>query len=333
MSKPKVVIIGIADWAGSAYNACRAINSVGEFECRAISTFKHPFGYPHDVVLPLYPRLDGNRPRPAQLLVEGMKSAEYPSAAKMLEEADLIHLWNTNPLDMSFVCNALPINYSKVKVLTFTGTDYREAHVDINKMSSYLKMWKTTVQNPCLRFPDEIDSTFIPHAVDTDSLMPREDRENWVGTYRATHQHVPNVSEELAQVTEIVKKFPGWSVELDYSMPHSERMEKLAQCKVFVQDLSTHVGYWGRSSLEACALAVPVIQNWTQLAIDRSDGYLKDVPIVKSDQEHIEETLTRFIEDDIYRQALGEECREWVVDHYSYSIVGRMYSDLYQSIL
>ena len=194
-------------------------------------------------------------------------------------------------------------------------------------------MWKTTVQNPCLQFPDEVDSTFIPHAVDTDSLMPKEDRENWIGTYRAIHNHVPNIPEEIMQITEIVKKFPGWAVELDYSMPHSERMEKLAQCKIFVQDLSTYLGCWGRSSLEACALGVPAIQNWTELVIDRSDGYLKDVPIVKSDQEHIEETLTHFIEDGDYRRELGKKCREWVVDHYSYPIVGRMYSDLYHSIV
>jgi len=331
--KAKVVIIGITDWAGSAYQACRAINSVGEFDCRTISTFKHPYEYPHDIVLPLFPRMGGNQMRGEQLLVEAMKLENYASAARLLEEADLIHLWNTNPLNLSFVCNALPINYSKLKILTWTGTDYRDSHEDINKMSSHVGTWKTTVQNPCLKFPDEIDSVFIPHAVDVDSLLPGGERENWVGTYRATHNHVPNISEEIAQITGIVGKFPSWSVELDYSMPHSERIEKLAQCRVFVQELSTHVGYWGRSSLEACALGVPVIQNWTQEAIDHSEGKLGDVPIVKADPETIEEKLTRFIEDEVYRDAVGEDCREWVAAHYSYPVVGRMYSDLYEGVL
>jgi len=333
MSKPKVVIIGVADWAGSAFQACQAINSVGEFECRAISTYTHPYEYPIDILLPLFPQLGGKQLQGEELLMKSIVLPDYPRASQLLKEADIIHLWNTIPVEVAFICNGLPVDYSKLKVTTWTGSVYRKAHKFINDISRQVGLWKTTVQNPCLKFPDEVDSIFIPHAVDTESLKPTKEWENWVGTYRASHGNVPNVSDEIGQITKIVKEFPDWSVQLDYTMSFPERLEKLAKCSVFIQDLNPHVGYWGRSSLEACAFGVPVLQHWTEKAIQHSEGKLGNVPIVQADPESIERKLTAFIEDENYRKEMGRKCRDWVVAHFSYPVIGKMYSDVYRAVL
>lgn len=331
MAKKLVVILSVADWAGSQYQTHRAIKSVGEFECRHITMFRHPYEFSTDIFIPLFPKTSNEYQRE---VVRALKSDQYKVASEILSEADIIQLWNTYPGESALMSAGLPIPFNKVKIVTMTGSLYRDNHSMINSQLANLENCKVVVQDPVLKFEDEIDSIFIPHAVDIENLKPREDKENIVGAYRPNHKTGARHGErDIQQLYEFVKSFPDWHIDLDYSMPHAERIEKLTKCSIFVQDLSPYIGYWGRSTLEACALAIPCLQNYDNRLIGNSEGKLGEIPLIKVEWNTAEKELKKLIGDEVYRKEVGQKSRRWIEEYYSYSAVGKMYSDLYKQVL
>jgi len=323
--KKKVVILSVADWAGSQYQACQAVKSVGEFDCRHITMFRHPFEYPTDVLIPAFPTN-------VEPLLCGYK--EYGIAKDIVNEADIVHLWNTVPWDQALCPVGFPLPFHKIKVMTFTGSYYRDNHKGINQvLKDGNPDIKVTVQNPMLKFPDEVDSVFIPHAVDTETLkpIPFADRKQCVGTYRALDKNpVRPTHIDIPQLYEAVREFSGWHVDLDYALSWKERMERLKECSIFVQDISSHMGYWGRSTLEACALGVPTITNYSILDLN---DVLNHIPIIPTHLEIIHLALAKLIREEEYRKEVGQKSRKWVESHFSYPVVGKMYSEVYAGVL
>lgn len=331
MSKPKVVILGIADWAGSAFSACRAINSVGKFECRHVSAYDHPYEYPKDILVNLFPKMGR---APGEEIVRNAISIEsYGEAAKLLIEADIIHLWNSFPGEAALMNIGFPIDWRKLKVVTMTGSMYRDHHTAINKMLSEWNKLKLTVQDGMFNFYHEMDYTFIPHAVDVDFFKPEEKRNKTIGTYKTTYKSNTRCNDaDVARICEVMQKYPDWNVDLNYSMPWKERIERLSRCAVFVQDISPYIGVWGRSSLEACALEIPTLQNYsTQLASDHGEK-LGEIPIVKIEDETFEAELKKLMDDEEYRKEIGRGSREWVKKHFSFPVIGEMYSEVYAAL-
>lgn len=330
MSKPLVVIVGVADWAGSGYQACCSVNHVGEFGCRHISMFSHPFEFPTDVFMSIYPNSTHEH---IVEPVRAVNSEEYGNISDLLGKADIIHLWNTYPGERGLMAVGLPIDFRKVKVVTMTGSLYRKNHREINQQLSELRDCKLTVQNPMLKFPDEIESVFIPHAVDVNLLKPVEKREKIIGTYRPqVANSIKPIEEEINLLQGIVKNYPGWHVDLDYSMSWEKRIQKLSKCAIFVQDIKSYIDYWGRSALEACALGIPTITNFSINAIPKSENKIQRIPILNTQWDSIDMLLEKLIEDEDYRKNRSQESRRWVENYFSYPVIGKMYSDLYDEI-
>ena len=264
----------------------------------------------------------------------GLQSGQYETISDLLTKADIIHLWNTSHGEDALMQAGLPVSFDKVKVITMTGSAYRDYHSMINLQLAILKDCKIVVQDPMLKFEDEIESTFIPHAINIEDFKPQEDRERVVGVYRPTHKTgFRHGDEDISRVRELIQSLDGWKVDLDYNMPHQERMEKLSQCSLFIQDISPYIGYWGRSTLEACALAVPCLQNYDNHLPSKAEGKLGEIAIKKVEYNTVQEEIEKMIRDEEYRKKAGEEARLWVGKHYSYPVVGKMYSDLYRQML
>lgn len=290
--------------------------------------FRHPFEYPTDVLIPAFPAN-------VEPFLCGYK--EYDIAKDIVNEADIIHLWNITPWDQALCPMGFPLPFHKVGVMTFTGSHYRDHHKRINRVLKDGNLdIKVTVQNPMLKFPDEVDSIFIPHAIDTENLkpIPFAERKQFIGTYRALDKNpIRPTHIDVPQLHEIVKEFPGWYVDLDYFMSWKERMQRLKECSIFVQDISPHMGYWGRSALEACALGVPCLQNYDNRLIGKSEGKLgDDIPIIRTTWDEAKKDLTELIENSDARKTIGLWSRRWIENYFSYPVVGKMYSDIYNEI-
>lgn len=323
--KKLVVLLGRADWAGSCNSVCRAVNRIGDVECRHVSLNEHMFGYPSDVVIPI---CYTQNPKRAQDYPE-----QYRQALELFEQADLIHLWN-DPLPA--FKGLLPIPTGKVKSNTFTGTLYRQNHTEINR---YLKEQGTelVVQNPTYRYPEEYDAEFIPHAVDTDLLKPLslEQRESGaVGCYRPKHKST-TAHEDIALLEKLVaENYPGWHLTLDWTMPWETRMKLMPKCTYFFEYMDPNMGYWGRSALEACAMGVPTFSYVSEKACRMSMGRLGNPEIIHVTKANLEKTLERYLSLSTEQYAdLSQRSRAWLGEHYGFEKVGKLYTEFFNKIL
>ena len=322
MAKKLVVFVGRADWAGSCNSVVRAINKVGRVECRHVCLNKHIYGYPTDVVIPI-------------CYVENPKRAEdYPEELKqaneLFERADVIHLWNDPLPNFGGLIN---IPAEKVSSYTFTGSLYREYHTQINEHAKESGI-KMVVQDPTFRFPHEIESEFIPHAVDTDLLQPRpmEQREaKTIGCYTPLHRSTTARQDIALLKTVLSEEFSDWRTTMGEVTLWQPRMEALSKCMFFFQNMDEVVGIFGRSALEAAALGVPTFSFISRKALEMSDGRIGDPAIIHTSRETVREVLKETLSGD-YRQ-LSDKIRQWVVDYYSFPVIGEHYTKYFEELL
>jgi len=319
------LFLGTADWAGSCNAVCRAVNRIGQIECRQVSFYAHPCGYPADIVIPVKYQEDRKR-------IEDYP-AEYEETMALLERADLIHLWNDMPQAFRHL---VPLPLHKVRSCTFTGTLYRRNHTRLNRTLKNRKM-KVVVQNPTYRYPEEYDAAFIPHAVDTDKLKPvppEERRKQAIGCYRPVHDNTSAREDIDLLETALRENHPGWRITLDRFMPWEERMTKMARCTHFFEYMDPQMGYWGRSALEACAMGIPTFSYLSPKALRMAGGRFGQPAILAVDRNNLREVLARYLSlpMDAYA-ALSRESRSWVETFYGFEPVGRLYTHFFLDVL
>jgi len=328
-----IVILCQSDFAGSGYATTCAINSIGKFNVRHISTSYHPFDFPYDIIIPCHQGIHKGS------FAKDCK--DYELVMQLLNEADLIHCWNDIPEDpkyFDFEKGNLYIPKNKPMVVTFTGSLYRNEHARLNVIIKE-RGYKLVVQNPMLRYLDEIDSVFIPHAVDTKFLQPIQNKNNekftlgtYFGHYYATVGDDRNFLISCLQGKDINIIDHGTR-----KIPWKEHIEFIKNCDVFYHGIkiSSIVGYIGRSSLECMAMKVPMITYVNEKeSLKLSEGKIGDfIPVYNTTQEQLKEHLERLIEDFDLRLELSNKGREWVEKYFSYAIVGRFYSDMYEEVL
>jgi len=323
--KKLVVLAGSTDWAGSCNAVCRAVNRAGRIACRHVTLYRHEFGFPADIVIPV---LSGEG---------GKTAADYPreheEAMALFDEADLVHLWNDT---LPVLGKRIAVPADRVRSCTFTGTLYRTRHAGINRQLKSRNI-RLVVQNPAYRFPEEYDAEFIPHAVDTDRLqpLPPDGREaGTIGCYRPVHANT-SAREDIERLASALRaEHPGWRITLNTIMPWEERMRGMARCRYFFEYMDPAMGYWGRSALEACALGVPAFSFVSPEALRLSDGRIGEPAVVHVERGALREVLERYLNlpEASYR-ALAERSRQWVETFYGFDAVGGLYTDFFLRVL
>lgn len=331
MNKTKVVIIGQADFAGSAYQAANAVNSLGgEFFVRHISMQKHIFGFPHDIVIPCH--------QPSHPGTFAKDCDNFDLVKQLIKEADIIHVWNNIPDDpkhREFEESGIDIPLDKPIIITMTGSLYRMDHTRFNFLMKSRK-WPLIVQDPMLRFPNEIDSVFIPHAINTKELNYRFSIDSkLIGTYEYPLTHARGVDVQRF-ITFVKEKLPEWPIYLvgkTGRMKWKERMDELSKCGLFFQDFNP-CGYWGRSAFESCSMGIPTFAPYADRAVAMSEGKLGDIPIIRNVAwNNLEKELFRLVENDELRETVSKKTREWIEKYFSYETIGKMYTKMYEEIL
>ena len=331
MNKTKVVIIGQADFAGSGYQAANAVNSLGgEFFVRHISMQKHPFGFPHDIIIPCH--------QPSHPGTFAKDCDNFGLVKQLIKDADIIHVWNNIPDDprhREFEESGIDIPLNKPIIITMTGSLYRMDHIRLNVLMKSRK-WPLTVQDPMLKFPNEIDSTFIPHAVNTKYLNYSFSIDSkLIGTYEYPLTKGTRGLDVQRFTALVEKKLPEWSVFLvgkTGKMKWKERMKALSKCSLFFQDIDPD-GYWGRSALESCSMGISTFGCYADKTVNMSEGKLGDIPIINVTWDNLEKELFHLVENDELRKTMSEKTREWIEKYFSYEIIGKMYTKMYEEAL
>jgi hypothetical protein len=323
----RVVLLAQSDYAGSGYQVSRAINSVnGEFSARHISLSRHPWGFSSDIVIPCH-----CWSHPGAV---ASKLDNYALVMSLIEEADVINVWNNLPTHPDWSGIEIPLN--KPIVVTMTGSEYRSDHQALN---SAIKSndWRIVVQNPMLRFLDEIDSTFIPHAVDTESLNPSYIRiSGKITTYFNYGYNTSQEDRELFEKSISDKKEISWD-KMAKAISHEEFLNRLetSDCYYHGIKISKIVGYVGRSGLEAMAMGIPVVTHVSESkCLELSDGKIGEhIPVLSSSEETLGNDLMKIIGDHEFSYDLESRARKWVEKYFSYEAVGRQYSKVYEEVL
>jgi len=328
MSKPLVVFISIHDWANSTYEAVQAINHVGEIDARHIVLWEHPWQYPHDLCIPV-----------AGSSMPARKHPRFFEAMDLLNRADLVHLWNCEWRDFSngalhgnILAEPFPVPVEKVKSCSYTGSQYRKFHSQINPRLRGQGL-KLAVQDPCFHWPDEIDETFIPHAVNTDELTPLpiglRDPET-IGCYNPGR---PNYDAEIRLLRNALdKEYIQWKLVMDrLPISHRDHLKQVARCRFFFQSVWRETGTFGRSALEACSMGVPTFSMISDEARQRGEvGGFDDPAIIHVTEQTLEDVIAETIKANY--DELSHRSRQWVIDHYSYPVVGRMYTEFFRGV-
>ena len=327
-----VVILSQADFAGSSYQAACAINSVGKFNVRSITMQRHPFSFPHDIIIPCHQ--DSHKGTFAK------DCESYKEVVQLLNEADIIHCWNDIPEDpkyFDFEKGGINIPKNKPMLVTMTGSLYRNEHTRLNAIIKE-RGYKLVVQNPMLRFLTEIDSTFIPHVVDTEFLQPVEKNNEKITLGVYFGHYYASVGEDRNFLMNCIKgKDINIIDHMSRKVPWKEHIEFIKNCDILYHGIkiSKIVEYIGRSSLEAMAFGIPVITFVNeQKAIELAEGKIgNQIPVVICDERNLDLNLEVLIDNQYCREGLGKEGREWVEKYFSYKVVGKQYSKIYEEVL
>ena len=317
----KVVIFCQADWAGSAYQVVEAINSIGRIEAKQVVCHEHPYGYDAGIVLPAVGQ---------EICVNDCD--KYEEALQVLDEADLIHTWNNELDDFYGLYNItrafngdFPNYTDKYASCTMTGTWYR---IHYPKINQHLKSvgTKLVIQDPAF-IMDTIKSTFIPHAVDTSTFIPLPIDLRDEGTIGCYHHQGTTANNDIRLLKAILKNHDGWRVSMEQSSSNAERITMVAKCMFFMQNMDTNLIGYGRSTLEAMSLGVPVINGIPDIYYE----LMPDIPILKASPLSLHKVLADAITRD-YAE-LSMQSRQHVEKYHSYKVIGEKYTQFFEGIL
>lgn len=328
----KVVVVGQADFAGSGYQAANAINSIGKFDVRHISMQRHFYAFPHDVIIPCH--------QPSHPGTFARDCDNFGLVKQLIKEADIIHVWNNIPDDpghREFEESGIDIPLDKPIIITMTGSLYRKERKRLDRLIKE-RRWRFVIQNPMLRFPNEIKSTFIPHAVDTEYLQPLANKDNEKITFGGYFGNFHSLEVDESFLKKHIKNKSSFVTDFRLQRIHwKQNIEIIRKCDIFWQgsEISRVVRYVGRSSLEAMAMGIPVISYVDEKgAIILSEGKLGEgIPTLNITDGQFDNHLNKLVEDQDFRIELGKRGREWIEKYFSYDVVGEMYSEVYAEAL
>lgn len=299
----RVAIVTESDFAGSGYFASSAMNQSG-MSCRHIALFPHPWKLPSDCT-------------------------DKEEAQSIMRDADLVHLWNILPDNRTIARLGVPME--KVKSITLTGSLYRNESERCNAMIRKHGL-KFVIQNPCFQeLSEEIEPVFIQHSLPVVFPETPISKGNLIALYdkhtsRGKPSTTTNGHADAMKVKEQIKELPGWEIALEGpAIPWIERMRKLSRCRFAFEYFDHRVGYWGRSTLEACAFGVVPLTWWRPECVTEID----EPPFPRVTEDNFMDALKLAIED---WDVLSSQCRQWVNINYSPEVVGQKYKTFFERI-
>lgn len=320
----KVLFLSRGDWAGTGYFTMSAINSIGRIQCRQLTFYPHIYKYPTDILIPKC------------FLAEPVS---YPpeveaEARRILDEADLIHIFNDEIPSFEGV---IDFDTSKVKSYTFSGSYYRDrpGHAIVNARMKELGA-RLVVQNPTYFWPEEtvgLHVEYIPHAIDLERFNPCLPKEEGnIGCYDPAHSSTTARIDIALMETLLMQEFPDWKLVCKERTTWEERLKKLAHCALYFEYMDPNLGYFGQSALEACGFGIPVMSYISEKALKNGGERLGKPAIVHVTPETLEEDIRKLIENKDYRMHVSVASRFWIENHFSYPVVGELYTKFFEEL-
>jgi hypothetical protein len=232
-----------------------------------------------------------------------------------LDDFDIVHL--DGGLDFTRDARFVRAMRRKGKHVAafYHGTDLRNRGM-VPAIDEQVEL-RLTSEWDLLEFDPRLHYLYLPF--DTSVFPPREYHFHTpIRICHATRNPYKGTSYVIEAVRVLSERYPVELVLLQ-DLSHDEALRRKADSDIVVDQL-TNAGGWGygMSSVEACAMGLPVVTNIPE----KMAAPLGPHPFVQADPDSIRDVLERLITDEVRCRRLGAEGRAWVRERHDVRSVG-----------
>ena len=322
----RVLMFAYKDYAGSMYKWAEAVNKYSDYAVRLVAFLEHQYDYDYDLLMPfphVLPRSD---------------------VQSIINESDIIHLKDENTF--YFKTNELPKDIFKrfqgPMIFTAYGSYFRRYAIDESYKEYVLGFDARVAMTPDLIFP-WFDGKYIPQAIDTEKY-------EYCWSNGQVLAHSPSTSARKG-TDDLIKALEGRtdiSLDLIKGLPHKECVERKKSATLFFDQagevdfrgVTSVVGYYGNSALEAAVFGVPTIAHISERAFEGAIIGGRDIRSISAilNTERGTEGLKRVISEFFKlsaeeRKEVSLRTRRWIEDFHSYPACALELSKVYDGLL
>jgi hypothetical protein len=346
----RVLMFATSDYSGSFSRLAEALNRYSPHSIRCVVSVPHSYGYVHDLVIPKsvlsadasVARAEESSTEP-EMAIESARASEARRFAELLDEADVIHfkdeagfLHSRNGLPADLLARA-----GKPTIHTQYG-GWARAHEDDDDYRTYVNSFAARVcMTPDLCFEwGEWD--LIPFPIDAIALPY-----SWTDRRRVAH----SPSSPSRKATDIfLEAVSTLAVEVDVitGVSYEECLERKRQAGLFFDQagaedpsklgVSTVVGWYGNSAVEAAAFGIPTMAHLSDVALRRADRAgmdLASIPVLNTPRspDGMRDCITSYFALRApEREALARRTRDWILETHSYPAVASRLASVYERV-
>ena len=323
----RVLFYALSDYSGSFFKWAEAINRHTDYAARLAVFYAHQFGYVNDLVLPLPHVLPWSD-------IEGL--AREADAIHIKDESGFFTGSNRLPKDLFW-------KFDKPMIYTAYGGYMRKfsENADFRRFVSRFSARIAMTPDLCYGW---FDGYFIPHAIDSDTHRYR-----WSDGRLLVHS--PSTKERKG-TADLLAAIDGMNIQFDliHGVGHEECIRRKREANLFFDQagteiesrlgISTVIGWYGNSALEAAVFGIPTIAHLSEHAFDGARRAGRDIEqqcaIINTPRgaDGIRQTIENyFCMSPDERRSLSRETRAWIERFHSYQACARDLSDVYDSVL
>ena len=249
----------------------------------------------------------------------------------LVDKADIIHFKGDSVPTDDFI-QGVVISKDKPRIVTVGGTFFRRGKGNtaqpIAEISEYLDVtdFRSCI-TPDLNYP-EFKAQYIPHTIESFNNV-------WKNAKIPTIAHCKSMNnkkgtDQFLQATKILKdKGYKFYVDIIENVSHTESMQRKSEATIFFDEMSG-CGWFGLSAIEAISMGIPTISYMSETALNQ--GNIKDIPVINcgNTAESLVECLKPLLMKDLYD--ISKKTFEYAQSTYSYEVVGKQWSDIYDSL-
>jgi hypothetical protein len=301
-----VVMLSSADWAGSGYRVCEAINKYTDHKIELIVQKGNMFGHPRGLVLRY---ADKQTARNAQ---------------KRILAADIVHLKGDWPPEPVYQGMRLP--EGKPIIITVSGGKFRRGE---HPRELYMKAQVRTSLEPDLLYP-WYKGIWTPYAIDSKAQANIWHQADPPIICHSPSDRPAKDTDFLLAVLAKLKKRIKFELLMIEKKTYQQAVEMRKIATIFCDQFK--VGAYGNSAVEAMQFGIPTACYLSHFSFVYAKGKLDKCPILTAPKEVdkwvrlFEKTLTNDMGE------LSKRTKQWADDIHSYQSIAKLWDKIYKSL-
>lgn len=307
-----VLMLSKKDFAGSGQHICNAARQYG-INIKLIVKEKNPYNYDYDY---------------------DIKSTTRDFIQNLINKADIIHFKGDDLPTNQW--NNFQINKFKPKIITCGGSGFRRnSHKSVSfNWFEFEKYINSTVFRSVLT-PDlnykEFNGQYTQHCIESENKeFTYQQRPVFTIVHSPSNRHKKGTNDIVIPALEYMKsKYKDVNCVLIENVSNVKCIELKKKASVFIDQF--HAGWYGMNTLEAIQFGIPTICYLSDEALQQA-GTMPKIPIINCapTKENLINTLETLKNKNLTR--IAKDTKQYCDNFHSYSVVGKMWAEIYTEI-